>query len=344
MKSVIKFFFLVYAILSTGLYIISCLAPLIHPDHNSLFYFSGLAFPFILLNFLLVALYFGIGKKKFIFLFLLIPGILYSLKFISTGKEVELSGDEIHVYTFNSFSDKLLHENDKEYDRWSAYVTADQNKPDIICLQEHNSVSDDIFPGSKNFNTWTYDRSNLKITTKYDIIKGGEIKDDTGLRFCIFADIQIDTDTVRIYTFHLFSNKISKMLESAENVENPGAKRIISGSDRLRSRIYSAAVSRAHQAKKLRWHMDACRYPIIACGDLNETAQSFSYRQIKHDLNDSFSKGALGFHPTYRKNPSWVRIDYTFTSDEFDVCLYEVLPFAISDHRPVKVALRLGSD
>ncbi len=341
MKSVLKFFFYVYAFLGTGVYLLSCLAPFVNPTHANLLYFSGLGFPIILVNFIVIALYFGVIKKKFTFLFLLVPGFIFGLNYLSTGKGKIDETKGLNIYSFNTFSDRLLHADKEAYTSWIDYVKTAQNNPDIICLQEHHSKVENIFPNTAHFNTWTYKRSNLKIATHYTIIHGGEIKDSSGLRFAIFADIKIQQDTIRVYTFHLQSNKISTMLETAEKADNPGADRLLRGGEKLRNTIYTAAKKRAMQAKKLRWHMNACLFPIVACGDMNETAQSFAYRQLKGQLYDTFRKGELGMHPTYIKNPSWVRIDYIFTDPSLELLSYQVPQFEISDHRPVQVAIKM---
>ena len=341
MKAFIKFIFSLYLVLGTVAYLMSCLAPFINPVHSSILYFSGLAFPIILINFIFVAFYMGIIKKKFVFLFLLIPGIIFGLNYISLGLTSDADLNEgLNIYTLNTFSTKLLHENEDSYKAWNDYSNAIENQADVICVQEFSHDISTLFPSAKKYHIYSKKKSNLKIASRHPIMAGGELKDDTGLRFAIYADIIAAQDTVRVYNFHLYSNKISEWLKTAEKTENPDAKKIIRGGERLQQRIYKAASNRAIQAKKLKWHIEASPYKVIACGDMNETPQSFSYRQLKGRLNDTFRTGSTGSHPTYRKNPSWVRIDYIFADTEFDVMSYQVLPYEISDHRVVKAVLR----
>ena len=340
MKALMKFLLTLYVIIGTAVFILACLAPYINPRHSSILYFAGLAFPIVVVNFILIALYMGIGKKKFIFLFLLIPGIVFGLNYLSIGKSADNSEEKIiTVHTLNAYSTNLLHENEASYNAWKTYLSDENHQPDVVCVQELPQNILDIYPTIESYHVFKRDKSNLKIATHYPILEGGEIKDAAGIRFAIFADLIIDSDTVRIYNFHLFSNKISGWLKTAESTDSPGPEKIIKGGDRIKKRIFEAATKRAAQAKKLNWHMDACPYKIIACGDMNETAQSFSYRQIKSKLSDTFRKGSMGTHPTYRKNPSWVRIDYIFSDPSFDIEAYEVLPYDISDHRIVMTTL-----
>ena len=345
MKSFFKFLFSVYLVLGTGAYIISCMAPFINPTHSGVLYFSGLAYPFIFLSFFFIAGYMSIVKKKFIFLFLLIPGILFGLKYIALGSSEHLHSDQdINVYTVNAFSTTLLHENEKTFNAWNTYTNASENQPDIICVQELPQTVSNFFPIAEKFNVFSKSKSNLKIATHYTILSGGDIKDEEGLRFAIYADILINGDTVRVYNFHLYSNKISAWLTSADKTKNPGAGQLIEGSERIKERIFTAAKRRAIQAKKLKWHLSACEHAVIVCGDMNETPQTFVYQQIKSNLYDTFRKGPVGLHPTYRKNPSWVRIDYIFNSDDLTAQSYDVLPYEISDHSVVKAVLHLKED
>jgi endonuclease/exonuclease/phosphatase family metal-dependent hydrolase len=340
MKAFLKFFLVVYFILSTMVYVLSCLSPFINPEHSSVLYFSGLAFPLILINFVIIALYLGLFKKNFVFLFLIIPGILFGLNYFSINQSDELYGNELVVYTLNAYSGKLFHENKAAFDAWTNYAKAEENQADIICLQEYHLDLVSVLPDPKSYHVFSKEKSNLKIATRLRVVSKGQLKDSSDLRFAIYVDLVRDSDTIRVYNFHLYSNKISAWLETAEEEQSTSPERYIKGGDKLKNRIYSAARQRAMQAKKLRWHMEACPYPIIACGDMNETAQSFAYHQIKGQLKDTFKKGKTGTHPTYRKNPSWVRIDYIFADKEFATKSYEVLPFDISDHRLVKAVIR----
>ena len=340
MKSFFRFFLITYVILSTGLYVLSCMAPFINPCHSSMLYFSGMAFPFVFINFLIIGIYLGFIKKKFIFLFLLIPGIIYSFNFISLNPSDKQQVDDISVYSFNAHSGKLLHQNDSAFNQWLRYIKEDKNHADIICLQEFHKDVSDLFPRNAKYNVFAKKKSHLKIASTFPIGESGELKDSAGLRFAIYSDLVIDDRLVRVYNFHLFSNQISSWLESANNSSKPNPEKIIKGGEKVKDRIFQAAIRRAAQAKKLRWHMEACPHPIIACGDMNETAQAFSYMQVKGNLDDSFAKGKPGLHSTYRKNPSWVRIDYIFADKSFETTHYEILPFEISDHSMVRVALR----
>lgn len=247
--------------------------------------------------------------------------------------------NDINIYSFNAHSGKLFDQNQESFNQWLTFVQDEKNQADIICLQEFHRDVHELFPQEEKYEVFSMNKSNLKIASRFPILDSGELKDSAGLRYAIFTDLKLGDQIVRVYNFHLFSNKISAYLESAKNKPNPNPEQIIKGSEKVRDQIFQAAIRRAAQAKKLRWHIEACPYPVLACGDMNETAQSFSYMQVKGNLEDSFTKGTFGMHATFRKNPSWVRIDYIFSDKQFNTKNYNVLPFEISDHSIVRVAI-----
>lgn len=340
MKGMVKFLFYVYAGVSVLAYVLSCLSPFVNPAHSSLVYFTGLGFPVIFINYIIVAFILGILKKKFAFLLLVIPGFLFGLNYLSTGRGSTADENALVVYTLNSHNEKYLESGNEDYSGWMSYVKQRDNYPDIICLQEHHGIVKEIFPGTENYHTWSYKKSNLKITSKYPIANGGEVKDENGLRFAIYADVVVDGDTIRVYTFHLYSNQISPLLEQEGEDGSVSSNQLLHGGEQMAALIYKAAVRRGEQAKKLKWHAAASPHDVILCGDMNETAQSFTYRSIKNGFRDSFSAAAVGLNATFLKNPDWVRIDYLFCDKKFNVVSHEVLPFRISDHLAVKAVFK----
>ena len=50
-------------------------------------------------------------------------------------------------------------------------------------------------------------------------------------------------------------------------------------------------------------------YPIIVCGDFNDTPVSYTYNKIKGNLMDSFTISGVGIGDSYVKIPMF-RIDY----------------------------------
>jgi endonuclease/exonuclease/phosphatase family metal-dependent hydrolase len=88
----------------------------------------------------------------------------------------------------------------------------------------------------------------------------------------------------------------------------------------------------------MREAIEACEWPVIVTGDFNDTPQSFTYRNIRKGLNDSFGRAGRGFGRSHSDLP-FLRIDYVLLSPDFDVNRYELIRNDASDHFPVLATL-----
>jgi endonuclease/exonuclease/phosphatase (EEP) superfamily protein YafD len=59
-------------------------------------------------------------------------------------------------------------------------------------------------------------------------------------------------------------------------------------------RISKAFKQQQQQAEIFKKHEKQCEYPIIICGDMNNSAFSYVYRNIKGTLKDSFEEAGTG--------------------------------------------------
>ena len=66
---------------------------------------------------------------------------------------------------------------------------------------------------------------------------------------------------------------------------------------------------RAVQVDIIQKHIKKSPYPIIVCGDFNDTPLSYAYNIIKNNLADAFSISAKGIGTSFVKIPA-LRIDY----------------------------------
>lgn len=339
MKLFFRLLLFIYLAGSSLLYLLTCLSPYINPLYSQTVYLAGLAFPFITINFSLIVLWHGLIKKKFWFLLFLLPGLFFGLKFFALQGPSDAITEPIRIYSFNAHSGTLFDENSGELNKWQAYINDPSNKPHIFCLQEYYPSASGVFDHAGKMDEYSKEKSNLKILSEFPIVDGGELIDDSGLRFAIYADLKLPDKVIRIYNFHLRSNFITDWLKVDTDTVQPRADRMIAEGEKLIDNIYTASKIRAMEAKKLKWHISSSPYPVVVCGDMNETAQSFVYRQIQNKLNDSFTKGKPGYHPTFLKRPSWVRIDYVFIDEQFEINSYNTLPFKLSDHKILEVEI-----
>ncbi len=322
-------------------YILPFLAPKVFPILSVLTLFMPLFFIFNGLFFVYWAVQF---KKRMILSGLvLLMGITFINKFykFSTKDYPEADKDfsvmSYNVRLFNVF--KWLDRDDVP-EHILAFIN-DKN-PDIVCIQEFsNSANLDlkvyrhryIFMGGNKIKT------GQAIFSKFPIIDQGNIAFPNSNNNVVFADIKKGKDIIRVYNMHLQSIKISPDVnEINENIDaiNQGK------SQKLFNRISIAFKQQQQQAEIIKEHKKDCPYPIIICGDLNNSAFSYVYRNIKGKLKDAFEEAGKGFGPTYKFRYYPARIDYIFADDNMTVKKFESFPeFENSDHYPIMAKLSM---
>ena len=82
-------------------------------------------------------------------------------------------------------------------------------------------------------------------------------------------------------------------------------------------------------------HINNSPYPVIVCGDFNDTPVSYTYHQLSKNLNDAFVESGKGINYTYSGILPVFRIDYILYDDFFKSHDYNVNKIKISDHYPV---------
>jgi endonuclease/exonuclease/phosphatase family metal-dependent hydrolase len=136
---------------------------------------------------------------------------------------------------------------------------------------------------------------------------------------------------------HLQSIKISPDVdEISENMDGIDQEK----SQALIRRISRAFRKQQQQAEIIMNHKKDCQYPIIICGDMNNSPYSYVYRSIKGKLNDTFEEAGKGFGKTYKFKFYPARIDYIFADSKMKVKSFESFPnFVNSDHFPIMTRL-----
>jgi endonuclease/exonuclease/phosphatase family metal-dependent hydrolase len=111
-------------------------------------------------------------------------------------------------------------------------------------------------------------------------------------------------------------------------------------SEQLFTRIRDAFKKQEQQAEILVKHKNDCKYPVIICGDMNNSPFSYLYRSIKSDLNDCFEEAGNGFGQTYKFKYYPARIDYIFANKKMQVKSFQTFTkFENSDHFPIMTRL-----
>lgn len=172
----------------------------------------------------------------------------------------------------------------------------------------------------------------LGVFSKYPIVYSKEkvFEMQNGL---LLADVKIKKDTVRVIAVHLHSMTLSLYTLRSQR-ELSGFKR--EGMDTFR-RMRDGFIQRGQQYDLLaQWIRDS-PYPVVVCGDFNETPYGYVYGRTRRLLRNAFEEAGSGWGYTFNKLPYFIRIDHQFYDDR----RLELLDFKTdqsvkySDHYPL---------
>jgi endonuclease/exonuclease/phosphatase family metal-dependent hydrolase len=80
---------------------------------------------------------------------------------------------------------------------------------------------------------------------------------------------------------------------------------------------------------------------MIICGDFNNTAYSYVYKEVKGDMQDAFVEAGNGFGRTFDFRFFPVRIDFILVDPVFEINAYKTFDVKYSDHYPIMTKVKL---
>ena len=109
------------------------------------------------------------------------------------------------------------------------------------------------------------------------------------------------------------------------------------------SKLTEGATMRAPAAEAVRHYIDEHnQYPVIVCGDFNDTPISYARRTIAEGLTNCFAKSGYGIGLSYNRKGFWVRIDHILCSTDFTPYNCHVdSKIDYSDHFPIVCWLKM---
>jgi endonuclease/exonuclease/phosphatase family metal-dependent hydrolase len=332
---------LVLIVLTFVAYLLPFLAPKIFPFASVLTLFMPL---FFLANGLFF-LYWAIQFKKRMILsgLVLLVGITFFNKFYKfTAKEFQASDKDFTVMSYNVRLFNVFKWLDRDDIPDTILEFINNQNPDILCIQEFSTsaaIDLKVYPYKYVLMEGEQIKTGQAIFSKFPIIDQGHIVFPHSNNNVVYADIKKGKDIIRVYNMHLQSIKISPEVgEISENIDAINQKK----SKYLFNRISKAFKQQQEQAAIFKEHEKECKYPIIICGDMNNSAFSYVYRNIKGKLKDSFEEAGKGFGATYKFKYYPARIDYIFADETMEVKQFESFSdFQNSDHFPIMAKLSM---
>jgi len=335
LKGYEKLVFIVNSLIAFAL-LLSYLLPYLEPKRFAFLSVLSLAVPFLIIVNLLFVLYWILKTKKQLFLSFFVLAIgynyLFSLYKFTASKNID-DGQNFSVMNYNVRLFNVFNWIDDPDVKQNISNFISENKPDVLCIQEYRIDSEIKLNGYHKYEKLHGKKvkNGQAIFTKYPIINSGSIEFPNTFNNAIFADIVRDKDTIRIYNVHLQSSGI-----------NPAAEKLTKeNSENLFNRVSTTFKMQQSQAELFLTHKAQCPYPMIICGDFNNTAYSYVYKEIKGDLKDAFVEAGNGFGRTYDYKFFPVRIDFVMVDQGFEVNSFKTYGVKYSDHYPVMAKLKI---
>lgn len=226
---------------------------------------------------------------------------------------------------------------------------------DILCLQEFLNVDKKVGPSVRDELSSGYRFTNYAdeytahtrtgyhfgiatFSTKPIVGKGVIHFPDDLNNLCLWTDIVIDDDTVRVYNAHLASLRFGDQdYRFMKDIQDGSSTDVLErGGLRIMRRLKSGFIRRASQMEMIAAHMRTSPHPVVWCGDMNDTPMSYSYHQLRElELEDAFVESGSGIGHTYIGAFPSFRIDHIMHAPELRTWGFRTLPDELSDHRPI---------
>lgn len=345
------------AILVAIVTILSVSASYISPAKFWIIAFFGLPFVYIYpLNFFFL-FYYAFRKRNHIIMPLIacISGLgifLQTFNFTSS-KQSNKSENNLKILSYNVRLFDLYNWSHNIETREKMISFLVETDADVNCFQEYYTEDSGLFNNTEALKKalkspyfhYTYPTSTANNTrhwgiitfSKYPIVNAGEI--DFGKKLtnsCIYIDLLVNSDTIRVYNTHLESIRFKKKdYEYVKDIKENVEEQNYSGFIPIIKRLRNAFVKRAAETDLISNHIKNSPYKTILCGDFNDTPSSYSYHSFSNILNDSFKNGPFGFSTTYNGVFPAFRIDYILHSPQLISTNFKVIKVDFSDHFPV---------
>ena len=220
---------------------------------------------------------------------------------------------------------------------------------DIVCLQEDmGGKGGSGFEKMKELYPYndTIHFSNdaifnaIGIHTRYPIIRKERINHTSRSNGSIAYYLQVDTDTVLVINNHLESTHLStnerqryqEVLKGEVERDSAEAEMLY-----ILKKLSVHMADRAVQARTVNEYVEThSQYPIILCGDFNDTPISYTRHIVATHLVDCFVDAGCGFGLSFNLKGFNLRIDHVMCSDYFSpIHCFVDSEMDASDHYPM---------
>lgn len=356
MKNIAQFvrkLILAVNILFVVLLIISAYSTFLHPVKYPILSCAGLTFPvFLLIN---VSFFLFWLFIKFKYSLLSITGFVLCFSQIKTYVPIHIVSKDVPEQHL-----KILSYNVMGFD--GAFKKGGENpilnylkesEADIICLQEYNVSTNEKKLTQEDVNAALVEYPFFKINkvgakssgnqvacfSKYPIVSDQVIHYESAYNGSVKYELAIKSDTITVINSHLESNKLTRedKVVYEDMLAAPEARKVKSGVKQLVKKLAEASSIRANQVDSIKNEIRTAKYyPLIHCGDFNDTPISYPLTTFRKKLDDAFVQSGKGLGISYNQNKFYFRIDHILISKDlqsYKCTVDQSIDF--SDHYPI---------
>lgn len=323
-------------LLAAILLLISFVLPYMPPKRFPTLSLLSLIVSLLILVNMLFAIYWAVQRNRNFFLPFAVLFISYF--YFNVFYEVSSEGDASqfkNTLSVLSYNVRLFNAYEKHPGTEVSQIIDEilfEEHPDIVCVQEYYK------PNTVDFSIYPYQYIHFKsekaklghaIFSKYPLLNTGGFDFHDTYNNTLFADVVKGKDTLRIYSVHLQSLGIIPRVSFLQDSDN----------EKLRKRVSGAFEKQQNQIEAILEHRKQTKYPVIVCGDFNNTPFSYSYRKLKEGMQDAFRERGNGLGTTFKFEKFPMRIDYIFASEGLEIISFDTMKKTFSDHYAVRATV-----
>lgn len=224
--------------------------------------------------------------------------------------------------------------------------------PDVICLQEvevsksGNNLTLAELRDALRVYPYTYFDFKIynsrrqfgnAVFSRYPLVDKRTLQYESKGNITSVCDLVLPTDTIRLYTTHLESNRLEhKDLDIGSTTEQAQT-----AFNRTSTKLADASIRRIEQAKIIHSDTERSPHPVLMAGDMNTTPVSYTYRILQKGMRDAFLECSDGqFGHTFVMHQLGVRIDYILHTKQLSATGFEIPHVDYSDHYPIITTIR----
>ena len=319
--------------------------PLINPSVFVWTAFFGLAFWMIFFaNIIILLILIFLKSRRTLLIPILallfsIPGLVKSYSFGERPEET--ASLKVMTYNIGVFRDyKVESRSVSDVKKTLAKLVKEQN-PDVLCLQEsgkwiNNSAAD--FSQMIGYKYYSVNKtSGNSYFSKFPLEEVKTFDDEALRKFADVRKVKVNQED----SFYLVNCHFNSFCISTEEIGYINdTKNIVKDKETyaksLVSKLMKGFKSRTMITQTLIKELPDDDYPLIICGDFNDTPLSYTYNQMsKAGLKDAFITVSRGIGKTYCGSLPLLRIDYFWYNDKIQVVDYKRIKQTTSDHYPL---------